>query len=253
MGFFIGLVRWIVKTLFVLAIAVFLLLSIGAHFSEKENLKPLIQEVAISQVGEQQISELKDSLNSACIQQGEDYIEQYNEQANKTLRIDCKNITNEYVKELFKEQVVGTMFENLYLQKCEGVQCIMTNPMAVASESGNKIINTFRTISIVAILIFALLLVLMTPKISGKLFAIGSPVLVTGIPYLFMDFIKTNIMANIPAEASALGAVIADKILAYVSSQFLIMLIIGAVLIVAGFIVKFTLEKGKKEEKIKKK
>jgi len=251
MGFWMGFTRWIIKTLFVLSIAVFLLVSIGAHFSEKDNLKPLLQEAALSQVSSQQISELKDDLNSDC--RGKEYIEQRVEQTNKTIRIDCKNITEEYVKEIFKEQVVGTMFDSIYSQKCDGIQCLLTNPMAVASESANKMLKNFVTISLIITLIFAFLLILITPGISGKLFAIGSPVMLTGLPYFFIGMTKAGILKSMPAQAAAAGEKIVDPILAYISSQFLIMFIMGAVLIIAGFAVKFTLEKKKEIKKMGKK
>jgi len=249
MGILMGIVRWIARTLFVLSIAVLLIISTGAHFSDKNNLTPIVQDVAASQISDAQLTEMSNGLKSACQKSGKDTLTQFVPDINKTISISCTNLSKEYAKEVFKEQVVGEMLNEVYYQKCEGINCFLTNPLNAISESANKLLQNIEIIAFVIVLILAGLLILMTPGISGKLFAIGQPVFFTGIPYFLTGSIKLQVISSMPAESAAVGGKIADLILNYLSGLFLILLIIGVVLVAAGLIVKFTIERkgGKKK------
>jgi len=247
MGFWMGLLRWIIRALVVFSIAVFLLASVGYNFSEKDNLKVLVQDAALSQISDAQITKLTADMSASCL--GKSSINSYIEQANMTVTIDCNNLTEEYVKNIYKEDVVGAMFERLYSQKCDGIVCLISNPVAALGESANKTLKSFKTFSLVIALVFMILLMIITPGISRKLVAAGSPVLFTGIPYFFMGMIKARILKSVPAQSAAVLEKIVDPVLAYASNQFLIIFIIGAALIIAGFIVKLTIERKKKIKK----
>ena len=247
MGILMELARWIVKTLFVISIALLLIISTGAHFSDKENLSSIVQEAATSQISDAQLTEMSNGLKLACQQSGKDTITQFVPDINKTISISCTNISKEYAKEIFKEQVVGEMLNNVYSQKCEGINCFLTNPLNAASESAHKFLQSTEIIIFAAVLIFAGLLILITPGISGKLFALGYPVFFAGIPYFLTGSIKSQVISSMPAESAA-GGKIAGLILNYLAGLFLILLIIGAVLIAAGLIIKFTLERKKRKK-----
>lgn len=253
MGFFMGLARWIIGTLFVISIVFFLIASTGAHFSEKDNLKPLIQEAALSQISPEQTREISNNLENACAASGKEIIEVpatnnaislegvFN---SSKVSINCSKLSDDYAKELFKETVVGPMFDSLYNQKCEGF-CFLSDPTAALSQSANKILKKTEIITFAVVLIFAALLFLMSSGISGRLFALGKPLIFSGLPYFFTGAVQAETVKSMPPETAIAGGKIIGAILEYLSNIFLIMLIIGAVLIVAGLIIKFTLERKK--------
>ena len=248
MGILIGIARWIVNTLFVLAIAAFLIASTGAHFTEKDNLKPIVQEVAISQLNAVQVQDLKNNLNDACEEQNTETISQYSKEINQTITINCSQISDEYVKQIYRDQVIGSMFDNIYSQKCSGFSCLFGNPLAAASESANKFMRKLEYICIIGTLILGALVFLMAKGISGRLIALGYPVLFSGIPYFFMPAVRGKVIASLPSNAGPSGAKIVDLILEYLGSMFIIMFAIGAVLVAAGFIIKFTIERKRKKK-----
>lgn len=247
MGILMGLARWIVRTLFVLSIAILLIISTGAHFSDKENLSPIAKELAVSQMSDEQLIDMSNSLKSICQSSSKEKISQFMPEINETISINCSKVSKEYAKEIFKEQIVDAMLENVYSQKCDGINCFFTNPLNAASESAHNFLKTLEIIAFAAVLILAGLLVLITPGISGRLFAIGSPVFFAGMPYLFTGSIKSQVISSMPQESAEMGGKIAELVFNYLSGLFLILLIIGGILIATGFIIKFTIEKRKKK------
>jgi len=243
-----GILRWCVKTLFVLAIAAFIISAAGAHFTEKENLKPIVQEVAMSQLNSEQVKDLENGLSLACKQQNSETISQYIIEINQTIMINCSQISDDYVKQLYRDQVIGKMFDNIYSQKCSGFSCLTGGPLASVSESANKFMIKLEYFCIVAVLILGALVFLMSKGLSGRLFAIGSPILFSGIPYFFLPVIRGKVISSLPSNAGPSGAKIVDLVLEYLGSLFIALFAIGAVLVAAGFIIKFTIERkrGKK-------
>ena len=248
MGLFAGIGRWIVRTLFVLSIALFLVASTGAHFSEKENLKGILKEAAATQIDEQTIAEMTRTMQTACQQNNNQNLEKYFSEVNQTISIDCRKISENYSRELFSEQVVGSLVDKIYSEKCDGLQCLISNPAKLATEYAHNILQNLEIITFAIVLVFGLLLVLITPGISGKLFSLGYIVLAAGIPYFLIPAIKIDALKSLPAGSGASGEKIVDMILSYLSDKFLIMLIIGAVLVGIGFIIKLTIEKGGKKK-----
>jgi hypothetical protein len=247
MGLLLGILRWIINLLFVIAIVAFLLTTTLAYFTTKENLKPIVQEMGTSQISQSQINELKAGLSLRCQQEGKESFEQYVSEINQLIKINCSNITDEYIKEIFKEQVIGNTFDNLYNQRCEGL-CFLENPMLAISSGAHNTLKRYELIMLALVLALGVMLFLVSSGISGRFFAIGTPLIFSGIPYFFMDGAKTQAIKMLPPDAAAIGSNIMNLMIDYLKGIFLAIFAIGAVLVIIGLIIKFTIERKKKKK-----
>jgi hypothetical protein len=241
MGLIRGLARWIVKTLLVMSIAAFLIASTGSHFSTKENITPLFQEIALSQFSESQTEELYNGLSRQCMRQENEIIKIPSPVGGSgQIEVNCTRLEEgktAEVRRILKDEVVGGMIDSLSSAQCSGIDCINQGPAGLISEAFNKFLKMIQTLALIAIIVFGALVFILSEGISSKLIDLGLPFLFAGLPYFFANTIKNSI--NIPANFSG----ISDSVFSFLSSRFLVMFVIGAVLIAAGFIVKLTIEK----------
>ena len=243
MGLLRGLARWLVRTLLVLSIAFFLIASTGAYISEKENLKAIVGEVAVQQVTSQQISEIYNDLNQQCQQKGAEILDVSFQ--NSTIKINCTRIRERKeaeVGDIFKEQM-GKMLENLTPGQCSGLDCLSQGPAGLISESFHSFLAKLEIYSVMALVIFGVLVFLLSTGISGRMFALGFPFLIAGVPYFFTNTLKQETLSLIPSQAAAGGATVADAILKSLADKFFLMFLIGFVLVVAGIITRFIFRK----------
>jgi vacuolar-type H+-ATPase subunit I/STV1 len=97
--------------------------------------------------------------------------------------------------------------------------------------------------SVIALVIFGILVFLLSAGISGRMFSLGFPFLIAGIPYFFMNPLKQKTLSLIPAQAAAGGATVVDAILKSLADKFFLMFLVGFVLVVAGIITRFVFRK----------
>ncbi|MEM2956137.1 MAG: hypothetical protein QW041_00995 [Candidatus Pacearchaeota archaeon] len=235
-----NLLKGFIKIFLVLTIILFILASTGAHFTEKENLKYLIQEIMVEQIDKNYLKTITDELNNLCYQHENEVINRYVYEINTTINIDCTKISEEYAKKIFKDYVVDKEIENLYAQKCTGFKCF-ANFSAAASQSAHSFLRKLEVVFAILALIFVVLLFLLTKKVSNKMFAIGIPLFICGVPYFFIETIKKKIFLTI--SNAVIIKIIIDAIFDYASNLFLVILIISIILIAIGFIIKIIFKK----------
>jgi len=250
MGILRGIARWFVKFLLVISIAAFIIASTLAYFSTAENLLPIAQEVAMSQISDSQINEFYTGLDAQCKQQNKEIIiiQSPIEGGTSTITVNCTRLKEgkqDEVKTIFGEQVIGGMLQNASSSNCNGIDCISRGPLGFISQSFHSLLKSFEIISIIAMIIFGILVFLLSEGISSKLINLGSPFLFTGLGYFLIPAMKNNILAGM--QNSAVASKIADILFIYLSSRFLAMMLIGAALIIAGIIFKFIRKKEPKK------
>ena len=148
MGLLRGFARWTVKILLALSIAFFLVASTGAHFSEKENFKPILGDIAVQQVPQQQITEAYNGLNLMCKQQKTEIIDAPFQ--NSTIKVNCTRLgerKEEEVKDILRTEVTDKMLESL-TKPCSGLDCLNQGPVGILSTSFHQVLAKIEIYSI---------------------------------------------------------------------------------------------------------
>ena len=242
MGIIRAIGAWLARFLLVISIALFLVISTGAYFSSRDVALPLFSEIAVSQISESQIKESYENINSTCQEQNREIIE--TNVNNQTIKINCTRLERgpAEIKVIFKEQIATPMFDSFYYAKCKNIECINLGPQGWLSESLHNFLSSIQGIAFAIVIIFAAIVILLSKGIAGKLLGLGIPVLISGIPYFSMKGVQETTRASIPSGAAAPIAIVLDSIFSFVSLRLLILLVLGALLIAAGLIVKYILK-----------
>ena len=256
-----GLSRSLLTIFIILAIASFAV----SEATNPDFLKPVAKEMLMQQLGQQQqgagggedISASYDSLMRDCSSGGTSQVSLPLEELGKTIVMRCDEIKaagKDGLTGLFAEKVSAAVFADSYnMNICEGGGCIrmaMNDPdpmkkiSAIVNKNFNDYIKGWTFKFSIAAAICALLVLLLSQGIAGRLLALGYPLTVAGLPYLMMGFTQSTLEGMMPASILFLVRGLAAKL----SNIFLAMLISGAVLLALGFILKFVLKEGKEKE-----
>lgn len=243
MGILTAIMRWTASILLMLSIAAFLITTTGAHFTEKENLSPIIQDAALQQFTDSQLNDIYNGLSLQCSHQNSEILNL--PVSGRMVAINCTILNErkvEEVKDIIGKQVTDSFFNEANATQCSGISCISKAPLGLVGPAFNSFLETLQIVSFFAIAVFAALVFLLSKGISRRFMSLGYPFLLSGVVYFFLGSIKAQILANMSGVAVASAYKIADAILDYLSPMFLAMFIIGAILIVSGLVLRFILK-----------
>ena len=248
-GFLRGIVAFIIIFLLFLTISLFVLASVGATFSTKEKIMPIAQDIVTDQIPRDQLTSAYNNINAACKQQKTEFIESEFEM-NQTFKINCTDIQTRKeaaVKDIYKNYVVGNMLDKLFSAECNGLECLNLGPQGWLSKSFNELEKKLVNFLIIGIIILSILLFLLTKGLSNKLIALGIPSILAGLPFLFLNTIKSKVIGSLPTNSVVFSSLI-NELFKFLSSRYIAFFISGIILIITGLILKFTTTKrGKKK------
>ena len=268
MGFFrksgVGLSTVILTTLIFLAVMSFAF----SQVTSPEFLKPVASEMISQQMTQnngQDFGQAYDGFIQECNSGGKDRVQIPLEEFSKTIEMRCDELKaagKDGFMGLFSGKVVDAVFLDAYNSSiCSGQDCIgialnAKDPMQRISAIMNKNFNDYmKGLSAkfaIGAAIFAALILMLASGIAGRFLALGYPLTMAGLPYIGILLLGTKLEEMFPSAILFLMRGIIDKL----SSIFLMLLISGIVLLVIGFVLKFSLKEGKKngaEEKKGKK
>ncbi len=243
----------LIKILLISVLSAFILTSTMAHFSARENLLPVVQNLAMDKISQDQIDYFYNLLKDKC-QNGEEVFYENISLMNITVRVDCTKLNADKdaeIRAIFKEQIVGNAYDQVYNLQCDGIKCIQegtNDPRLLLSKSFHEFLSKIEITIILAIVAFSILLWLAYESLSGKLIGLGAPFLISGIPYPFMGMVESKTLQSLPELIREPSSKILEPIFGYMSNLMLICLVLGILLIAAGIIIKIKQRKEENEE-----
>ena len=233
--------------------------SAAAQSTTHDNLQPAFTGLisASMPVNESQFSQTKAVFMQYCQQTGAATIDLGalgGGGSNMTLK--CSDIASATSAAQLVQLAAAGAFDSIYYKNytCDFISCLSTlpdseKPMMIFSAHANAFLNQIMAWMIAGIVVGLLLLIVSIRKPFGIAKAVGIEMIIAGaLSYAGVAFTKGAISANMPDVVAPL----VNNLFGMLQSNFVIVLAIGVVLAVAGFVgAHFT--KAKTKEKVKKK
>lgn len=169
--------------------------------------------------------------------------------------LNCTQVAGS-TEEQFKKVVVKSVVDGIYYKEfdCDIYECITSgnqlDVIASFSEQGNKFYSTWHIYIWIGAAAGLAVMLASTKTWVGRLKAVGFTLAVTGLPFLFVNQIK-SMLPPLPVQVQGTIVPIIDGLISSLSNKFIIVFAIGAVLLVAGYGLQFYLKRTYKESKKK--
>jgi len=222
---------------FVLCLSVVILMLTIAEVTEYNNLKPIVVGVINQQIRKQiepdKLTIFQQNLNCSSRETIEFPM---NENENVTLK--CSDIKNSNPEDL-GSLIGSSMFEKIYYKEysCEFIQCIQQadfqgKAMLFASSTANQFFKKSLIYLWIGTALFGIILLVSLkgweiPKNFGK------SLIVVGIPFIFIKLLRDKL--NLPVDTVAVQPLV-DQLFNSLSNRYLIVLIIGILLTIIGYV-----------------
>jgi hypothetical protein len=230
--------------------------SAMAQFTAYDNLQPtFVNLISTSMpINESQFPQTKAMFTQYCQQPGITAIDigaLGNGAANMTLK--CSDIASATSAQQLAQSMATSMFDSIYYKNytCEFISCMSTLPeqermTIMSSAHANAFFNQAIMWCIGGIILGLVLLIVAIRKPFGIAKAVGIEMIASGaVAYVGTNAIKGMMSAGMPSEVIS----IANTLFGILQSNFVIVLAIGAVLAVVGFVgTRFTKAKVKKKK-----
>jgi len=242
MGFLKGAAKGISGFVFVILVAL-LLMNITLYVSTTPTfIKPLFLDIFSKSIASQDITPVYgDALNSCKTQTS------YSPpMGNISITLNCSAIKSSS-KENFPTLITEALFDQqVYGRQCNGLDCLqMQDIPGFATKSFNQFLLRTLYEIILSVLLFGLFVVLLSKGWPSKLSSLGVPLIVNGLPGIFLEFYKQRIQVGD-------FQVFIDAIMTLISKCMLLTLALGILLLAASIFIKVKLRgKVKKEKKSK--
>ncbi len=215
---------------FLLAVFLSMLLSTLAfsQITSYNNIKPIAEQAIKKQI----------SSDGANLTQAQGLLVLYCKNSksekvnipNTEINVSCADlISGKDMISLMTENMLNSIYYKNYT--CDFLNCIKTSPLVLLSEKANKFFNDVSMILFVITIISAAILYFSCDSLKSRLKAIGSCLFVSGLPYFL--FLGINNIPLVPKEF--MPAI--TELMKPIQMYFLIVLAIGILMLVAGFIV----------------
>ena len=234
--------------LFTISLAALILVLALENFTNYENLKPTFVNIVKDQFNmtPQQLNSTYSALSKQCNTTGNKtiYIDEYGLECSEILKIMPSDLP---------EFISNSTFDKIYFKKydCQFFECInLPEDQRILFLLGNQSNEFFKNIIIyitIATILNAILLFVITETWPGRFKAIGITLLLSGISYFIIDFIKNIFLKQLQSQIMDKVSLIVNQIFNSVSVFLFIILIIGAVLTATGFIIGFIQKKQDKK------
>lgn len=219
---------FLIGFLFYLALSSMLGILVVSKMTEYGSMKSVFSDILESQLNKTpQLDVMNAALTGECALK--DSITMPFQGQNVT--IDCK----EYLKsKSVAKTLAGSMFDSIYNKKydCDFIDCVKQGNVAVLMSSAtSKFIETIFSYAVLTTIVLGVLFSFLLREIAKIMKNIGGCLLATALPFLLIF----NIKSLLPAEMS-FAAPIVEKIFGTVTTYMYGMIVLGAILIAAGFV-----------------
>lgn len=251
MGFLRGLGKFLGSTLFTTFLVLAILLMDLVSFTSYDNIKLVVNEIIEPQISsaisEQDLDTIWNLLILQCSQTDKVDLPILGGQPVTLKCSDVKSSDKAQLPSLITASLVNSIYYKEF--DCSFIDCItkgdMQNLLIVASNEGNKLFKSWQIYSWIGTGIGLALLLVATKTWAGRLKGVGSSLVFVGLPFLLLDYAMSFF---IPAELMSSVAPLIDNLTSSMKTKFLIVLVVGAILLVAGYGLGFYLSRrGKKK------
>lgn len=236
-------------TLLVLAIMMMELVSFTSYDSFKSLAGGIFEKQLFSSISEKELGDLQNFLLFQCSQTDKVSFPISDEQQ---VVLNCADIRNSDKSQL-KNLIAVALVEGLYYKDytCSFIECITQGDpqdlLVVVSNEGNQFYKSSQMYMWAGTGIGLALLLVSIRTWVGRLKGVGFNLVFTGLPFLFLGYVQSIIPALPPELESSVKPVI-DSLTESIKNKFTIVLVIGAVLILAGYALGFYLSRKKKKK-----
>ena len=208
------------------------------QITDKETLKPIVLAMASNQMPPEQVGQLREFIVQQCGSRQTIDIPLQNEK----ITVDCNKIKDspaEKTVEIIYSDNIDKLYNLEY--KCEFLDCLKTQPAVIFSAKANNFFLSITYIAAFLTMIFGILLALLSrDSKSGVLRAFGWSLVFVGISYFFVLAAKTTL---IPADVAEVAGPAIDIIFNIILFNLLIVLVVGVILLVLGYLEKLKKKK----------
>lgn len=259
-----GLGLWLSRSLLITFLITSILLSGATSVINEDNIKSAISSALDSQLisADSDLNKAYESFLLQCRVQAGSTVTYPIKELKVTLEFNCNDLRLggiEGFKENFKDQLTIKFLEQGSQEElCEGYDCIKAisetkNPARILNILTSENFNAFLSKISITLMVLAVLsgiaLVLLGTGIAGRFLVLGYPLTIAGLPYLGMNFIRSNLRNALPSQILP----IITEFISSISGKYLTVLILGVVLLVIGAILKYGLKIDEKTPLKKKK
>ncbi len=234
--------------LFTLFLALAIFMGSITDFTKNDNLKPIATELIKSQyssfITEEQLNQTHAMLLEGCrmVESIELPLGAQN------ISLSCKDV-RESTPQTLITLIGGNTFDAFYYKKysCSFIECLkqpgQEKLLVLFSLKAHEI---FRNIQIYLWGFTAVSLIILLVSIDTwqkRLKNLGWSLIFVGLPVVLFKYLKNLLLPPIPANLENLVNPIINKLVDSLSKSFLIVLIVGIVLLMCGYLLEFYLKK----------
>lgn len=255
MGFFRGLGKFFGSTIFTTFIVLAILMMDIVIFTSFDNVKAvaggILKEQLFSKMSQDDLAALKTMMSFQCSQTSQINLPIAGGQ---TIAMNCDDVENMEASQL-PDVITNSIISSFYYRKfdCSFVDCLkrggVENLMILASNDGNQFYRSLQTYMWIGAAIGLAILLVSTETWIGRLKGVGWNLVFTGLPFLILGFIQSRFMPSLPTEIESSVKPIVDNLLSSIKNKFIIVLMVGIALVIAGYALGFYLSRksGKKK------
>lgn len=231
---------------FSLFLTIFMLFIV--KFTEYDNLKSIFSELfitkLISNIDKTQLNQTYTTLLKECTQTESLEFSL----GDKNITLKCEDVKKSSPEEL--PNLIGeSLFHDIYYKEydCEFIECLQLSEegfLVILSSKANLFFRDIQNALWICTGIGTILIFVSVKEWKTKLKTLGITLLSISIPVLIIFYIKDYFLPTLPAEA----APITTQLFSFIFNSFLIVTIVGMVLTVGGYSLKF-LQKKKAKRK----
>jgi hypothetical protein len=253
MRFLRGLGKVLGSTIFstLLVLAILSLDIVG--FTSHDNLKSLVGGVLEKQLQSSVTEEELTTLHAAFVAQCSQATEVSVPLGDQDVTLKCSDIQSSDASGLIP-LVSSKVFDTLYYKDfgCSFIECLRSgqseNLLVVASAEGNQFYRSFQLYLWIGAAAGLAILLVSTDTWVGRLKGVGWNMFFTGLPFLLVGFVQSAVTSSLTPELESTVAPIVDNLISSIKNKFIMVLVAGIVLLVAGYALGFYLSrKGKKK------
>ncbi len=247
-GKFFG--SFLFTTFLVLAIMMVQLVGFTSYSNFNSFAGGILEQQIFSQASENSLSDLRNYLMSQC--HNTDRV-QVPMGGSLPIVLKCDDVNNSDNEKL-KSLITSTITEGIYNKQydCSFISCIQSSNkedlLFLVSNQGNQFYENLQLYMWLGTAAGLALLLVSTEKWPGRLKGVGINLVATGVPFLLFGLVQSNILSVIPSESLSTVEPIINKLASDLKNIFLIVLVVGAVLLIAGYALGYYQSKKNKDK-----
>ncbi|MBI2547658.1 MAG: hypothetical protein HYW23_04440 [Candidatus Aenigmarchaeota archaeon] len=251
MGFFRGLGVALGSTIFTVFLIFSILMMEIAGFTSFQNVKAISSDILkgqlFSQISQSDMTTMQSMLLYQCSQSSQAALPLG---AQQNIILNCNDIRNTDKSKL-PDLVVSALIKDAYYKKydCSFMDCLKNggsqNFLVILSNEGNQFYRSVQTYFMIASLAGLILLAASLKTWVGRLKTVGFDLVFTGLPFLLVGYVESMSFSliSLPEQVQSTTRPIIDAFFTSMKSKFIIVLVVGAALLIAGFALGIYLSK----------